>query len=279
MSDLATLHRVLVRHLARTAPARLADGLGLAELRDTLLPYRRFRNALGVHMEEDYDALLLQLAAGDEGLAQLDDPRVLKLFQAERRSPNPDLTQLEVHGSASLTLDATHVARVLAETPEPPAPPVTPAAPAADRGLVLLDTDADPDPSVLPLDLARAAIAQPASPAAPARPVAVPPPAPGIAARGPAESPVAPRPGAPGAPFAPRTPEPPGVLRFPAAGSVPAEPAAPTCRHCHGALPLGRAVRFCPHCGGGQLVPCRHCGAEAEPGWKHCVNCGSPVGG
>lgn len=237
MSDLATFHRVLVRQLARSAPARLADGLGLAEIRDTLLPYRRFRSALGVQMEEDYDALLLQLAAGDDGLAQLDDPRVLKLFQAERRSPNPDLTQLEVHGSASLTLDPVHLARVLQDVPEPPAPP------AADRGLVLVDTgDGDgADASVLPFDLARAAIAQPTLTGTP--------------------------------PAAPRAPEPPGVLRFP----TPAEPAA-ACRYCQGALPAGRSVRFCPHCGRGQLVPCRQCGAEAEPGWKHCVNCGSPVG-
>lgn len=251
MSDLATFHRVLVRQLARTAPARLADGLGLAEIRDTLLPYRRFRSALGVQMEEDYDALLLQLAAGDGGLALLDDARLLKLFQAERRSPNPDLSQLDVHGGAALTLDSAHVARVLQEVPEPPAPPV------GDRGLVLVDTGdaADADASVLPFDLARAAIAQPTAQTVPVPPR---PGAPVTPAAGPASS---------------RAPEPPGVLRFP----TPAEP-APVCRQCQGALPVGRSVRFCPHCGRGQLIPCRQCGAEAEPGWKHCVNCGSPVG-
>lgn len=57
------------------------------------------------------------------------------------------------------------------------------------------------------------------------------------------------------------------------------DPEPPTrCPYCGGRLPAGREVNFCPHCGQGQvLMLCPSCRSEIEPGWKHCVNCGSAV--
>jgi hypothetical protein len=50
------------------------------------------------------------------------------------------------------------------------------------------------------------------------------------------------------------------------------------CNRCHGILPAGRPVKFCPHCGGSQATMlCPECQAELEPGWRHCVSCGRPV--
>ena len=50
------------------------------------------------------------------------------------------------------------------------------------------------------------------------------------------------------------------------------------CTHCGGSLPAGRAVKFCPHCGGGQApLLCPECHATLEPEWRHCVSCGLPV--
>jgi hypothetical protein len=51
-----------------------------------------------------------------------------------------------------------------------------------------------------------------------------------------------------------------------------------SCQHCHGALPEGRVVVFCPWCGQ-RLIPllCEQCGTEFESGWRHCITCGSPV--
>ncbi len=51
------------------------------------------------------------------------------------------------------------------------------------------------------------------------------------------------------------------------------------CRYCGGALPGGRRVVFCPHCGQNLTVQrCPACGSELELGWKFCITCGRGVG-
>lgn len=56
---------------------------------------------------------------------------------------------------------------------------------------------------------------------------------------------------------------------------VPERRGASRCIHCKGTLPAGRAVNFCPHCGGSQaLTHCPVCEGEVEAGWRHCVGCG-----
>ena len=50
------------------------------------------------------------------------------------------------------------------------------------------------------------------------------------------------------------------------------------CSYCGGALPTGRSVNFCPHCGESQsFTRCPACQAEVELGWKHCISCGAPI--
>lgn len=52
----------------------------------------------------------------------------------------------------------------------------------------------------------------------------------------------------------------------------------PLCLYCGAGLPNDRAVRFCPHCGQRQAPPsCPSCQSEVEPGWRHCVNCGTAL--
>lgn len=56
--------------------------------------------------------------------------------------------------------------------------------------------------------------------------------------------------------------------------------AGESCRFCGGALPPGRPLTFCPHCGQDQTVlHCQACGTELEVGWKFCTTCGRGVGG
>lgn len=56
------------------------------------------------------------------------------------------------------------------------------------------------------------------------------------------------------------------------------KPSEARCRYCTGALPQGRTVHFCPHCGQNlQVRNCPACGAELERDWKYCVACGKGV--
>jgi hypothetical protein len=48
-----------------------------------------------------------------------------------------------------------------------------------------------------------------------------------------------------------------------------------SCKFCGGTLPEGRKVIYCPHCGQNLAAKhCAGCGAELDPVWKFCVNCG-----
>lgn len=50
------------------------------------------------------------------------------------------------------------------------------------------------------------------------------------------------------------------------------------CPHCNVKLPTNRAVNFCPACGRSvTLIPCGSCGADLDPGWRFCANCGYDV--
>jgi hypothetical protein len=53
---------------------------------------------------------------------------------------------------------------------------------------------------------------------------------------------------------------------------------AEKCPHCSVKLPTNRAVNFCPACGRSvTLIPCDSCGADLDPGWRFCANCGTEV--
>lgn len=48
-----------------------------------------------------------------------------------------------------------------------------------------------------------------------------------------------------------------------------------SCKFCGGNLPEGRKAIYCPHCGQNLAAKhCAGCGAELDPAWKFCVNCG-----
>ena len=52
----------------------------------------------------------------------------------------------------------------------------------------------------------------------------------------------------------------------------------PHCLYCGDALPGDRPVRFCPHCGQRQIpAECPRCHSDVEPGWRHCVSCGTAL--
>jgi Double zinc ribbon len=55
---------------------------------------------------------------------------------------------------------------------------------------------------------------------------------------------------------------------------------AARCGRCRESLPIGRMANFCPHCGFDlRRGHCPQCNTEVEPGWRHCVSCGTSLSG
>lgn len=264
MTDLERLFRRLVDNLIAIDPARLHRPLALGDLLGSVMPYRTNRRSLQIDTVEDYEMLVLRLAAGEGGFVRLQSEDVAQVFRDQLESPNPDLEVLREYAKADLVLGTEPLAHALGPGPEESyAPPeeefdfpvlssperdIEPAEPPARRNLELSTTDppmrrTDPTPRRTEAPVRPLFTAEPALPAPPM----VPPP-PRITAE---PEPAAPRRGEAGA----------------------------RCGFCGGHLPAGRTVHFCPHCGQNQsFTRCPECQAELELGWKHCIGCGHPVG-
>jgi hypothetical protein len=209
--DLDRLFRHLVLTLAQEAPQRLDQPFQVAELYQSLVPYRQHRSALGFHSHQDYEMAILRLLAGEKGYATVEPPEVQQALAREAEAINPDTGAFREYAAARVRLSRSAVGSVLNAT--------------APYSLIA----AGPAPE----DLAQ----PPAS-----REAAVPA--------------VAPQPSY--------------------TSAHPAEPGE--CAYCAAPLPLGRSAVYCPFCGVNLRTPeCRRCGAELEPGWRYCIECGFEI--
>lgn len=105
-SDIERFFRQIVRNLAATDPARLHRPLPLADIRDSIVPYRANRRALQIESSEDYELILLRLLAGEGGFARTEPDEVRVLFAEELRSSNPALAILHQHDNAVVSLES-----------------------------------------------------------------------------------------------------------------------------------------------------------------------------
>jgi hypothetical protein len=117
MTDLERLVRQIVDNLSAADPARLRQPITLADLRDSIVPYRANRRALQLETSEDYELALMRLCAGEGGFARTDPEGVGKEFADELQSPNPDLTLVQRHEKAALTLDPRALAATINRDP------------------------------------------------------------------------------------------------------------------------------------------------------------------
>lgn len=118
MSDLERFFALLVRNLAALNPARLRQPLTLAEIRESIIPYRANRRALELESSEDYELVVIRLCAGEGGFAITEPEEAHADFVQELASPNPDLTIVEKHRKAVVGLDQRSVARALDPKPD-----------------------------------------------------------------------------------------------------------------------------------------------------------------
>ena len=238
MTDLERLFRRLVDNLIAIDPARLHRPIALADLLNSIIPYRTNRRSLSIDSAEDYDMLVLRLCSGEGGYVQMASEDIAQVFRDQVGAPNPDLGILREHPRAELMLGTEPLAHALGPGPEEQfAPPEDDDPPAA--------TGAAPAPAAAPAPVLQLESSPRATfSAEPAPPAVILPPPPRIMA----------------------DMDPPSARR---------DAAGPRCSFCGGKLPSGRAVNFCPHCGQNQsMVRCPNCQAEIEIDWKHCVSCG-----
>src|SRR3954470_13884932 len=117
-SDLQPFFAQLVHNLAAINPARLRQPMTLAELRESVIPYRANRRALQLESSEDYELVVMRLCAGEGGFAITEPEEAQTDFVNELSSPNPDLTIVERYRKAVVALDPRSVAKMLDPKPE-----------------------------------------------------------------------------------------------------------------------------------------------------------------
>jgi hypothetical protein len=109
MTDLERLVRQLAKNLSAMDPARLRQPITLADIRDTIVPYRANRRALQLESSEDYELALMRLCAGEGGFARTEAGEIGNEFADELASPNPDLSLIQRREKAVVMLDTRAV--------------------------------------------------------------------------------------------------------------------------------------------------------------------------
>ena len=248
MDELDRLYRLLVDAIRAHEPELLARPFEIADIYQSILPYRLHRRALGMDTNSDYEMAMLRLLSGERGYV-IGDAAMQDALRRELATPNPDPGAFRPYAQSHVELAADALRRMdhgvsaPARVVQPPAAPV-----------------AAPRPSV---PVAPPAVQRPAAPAAaPSVPYA-PPAAPPAA---PAHAPVT-------------NPSLQQTMSAPPRSTT-AEALGGRCRYCSGALPAGRRLTYCPHCGQNLTVQhCPACNTELEVGWKFCTTCGRGVSG
>jgi len=256
MDPLDRTFRHLLQVIQARYPTHLSQPFEVAELYQNIMPYRHHRRELGLETNQDYEMVLLQLLAGARDYFVVSDEMRQRLSQ-ELAQPNPDPGAFREFSTAQIALSPAAVRRfqdggVAEAEPALAGAAVAAASEAPPRAASSRSSSSSPGAS-----------AQRSSSSATTAPMAAAQPTPRRAAASSVSS-------------APRAAASPVVAR-PTQTIVPQ--AGEQCRYCNGALPAGRRITFCPHCGQNlTVINCLACGTELEIGWKFCTTCGRPAG-
>ena len=252
MDDLDRMFRRLVHNVRNGYPEYLTRPFEVAELYQTLIPYRHNRRELGMETAQDYELVLCQLLAGGRGYL-MGDEMMQQAISRELATPNPNTAIFREFAATRVALSPEALRRydqLMANTGSS-TPAATPAASAPT---------------------ARSAPPAPTSPVS-SEVASAPAPPPGVQATAPlGVTSNAPSP-QPAAAEMPAT----NTGRHNAAESRATQVGAPegVCRYCGGTLPSGRHAVFCPYCGQNLTIQrCPACSTELELDWKFCITCG-----
>jgi|GEM_PF-242626 len=270
---LERFHRVLATIIREERPGGLSRPVTVAELYQDLASYPRMREPVGLEMHADYEHALVRLLAGEGGRVRLEPETARDELRRELEHDDPNLSIYRRFAACEVWVGEPGSAAPAPGTGAGQEPGGSRNGPAPQRSRQAGGaTDAAPPWAQAG---ARQAEPEPGGAPAPSRSTDL------HAAPAPAVRPAAPAPGASAAPTAPSAP-PASVPASPEAAARPATgkgPAGSSCEYCGGALPAGREVHYCPHCGSDQrLRPCAECSAPLEAAWRFCVACGAEAG-
>ncbi len=116
MDAIDRMFTVLAQTVRDTQPRYLSQPFEVAELYQSLLPYRHFRRELALDSNEDYEITLMQLLSGARGYLIVDD-RMRDALERELRSPNPDPGAFRQFADAQVALSPAALQR-RTQTPE-----------------------------------------------------------------------------------------------------------------------------------------------------------------
>jgi hypothetical protein len=159
--EVERLFRRLVLNVAQLDPSRLDAPLPVADIHQSLVPYRTHRGLLGMETHEDYEMTVLRLLAGEGGFARVEPDEVRQLLEREAHGVNPDTGIFQRFPGATVRLEPDQVRVVLGapapSTTEPPElGPVAPAVTAFEfaEGDATTPGDERPQGPDLPFSLA-----------------------------------------------------------------------------------------------------------------------------
>lgn len=218
---------------------RTDAALDVGDLLDKTFSYKKARRALSLESSEYYDLLVLRLASEEAGLVQTSPGEAAEIARTTLASKVPDLDQLQLIRTASVTFSDDAVNRLEGVRPLPNSGAPSKAVPAQE------EESSEP-------------VSQEQSNVIPIRPVEEESPTVQPVSATAAEEKEIPEPFLTGVAFTP--PE-------------------STCWQCNTPWPAGRSINFCVECGSDQRTPhCHSCNATVEREWKHCAECGSAQG-
>jgi Double zinc ribbon len=116
MDAIDRMFNVLVQAVRESQPRYLSQPFEVAELYQSLLPYRHFRRELALETNEDYELTLMQLLSGVRGYLIVDD-RMRDALERELGAPNPDPGAFRQFADAQVALSPVAVQK-LGHTPE-----------------------------------------------------------------------------------------------------------------------------------------------------------------
>ncbi len=249
--------RVLVEEIRSKSPRYLRESFTVAEIYQSLVPYRTHRDRIGVEINGDYEDALLRLLAGEGGFLNLESDAARERIRRELQYPNPNTGLYREFAAVEVKIDSSRVPTDLDRPPSPTASKEdadgeSPRGDASGAGSRSAEGTSDRSRpggrSVSPAEKGGAAPGQAVAPA----PKELP-----RSGSGSAETMTA---------------------RSRARGESPSddERAPKDCPECGEGLPGRETLRFCPFCGTNVFViPCSKCGEVLERSWRYCVSCGT----